>query len=1103
MTFSTINSVSSLRKQATGCISSERFGNAVFLLKEARSIEPDNADIHKDLAQCYIRLGQLTEAIACANKALKLNPGCVEAWCFKGMAFSFQKKFGEAEAAVEEALHLQPDFFLAFYVLANIKHQNNALLAAVALYRKCIRIDASFATAYNDLGVALLNLGYVDQARESLEAALQLKPEYPSCFLNLGLSLTRQGKMEEAIEAYKRAIELSANYADAHYNLANLFASQARLTEAREHYESAIKINPAHSLAHLNLGLVHQREGDLVEAKKAFEKALEVNPANLQAKALLDTINGGNGKPDTGSLILPEMRAVSKAALDADGHNKEGNRLHQQGNYKEAIVQYQECLKLVPNHVQALSDLGVALRELKRPEEALRYIDKALSLDPNHLGALLNKGVCLTDLSRDEECMDCYLKLLAINPDYGRAHLNIGIQYLKQDLVDEAIRHLERANELLSGTPSIHLNLGLAYKKKGDVQEAINNYRKSIELNPRFKEAHLNLGVLLHDLGRLGESIRSYDCALEVDPKFAEAHNNKGFALNELGRYSDAADCLKKAIAINPGLADAYFNLVYSHYRLDNLDEALATCHRMIAVKPDHAPAHDCLGFQYTEQGRVDEAIGALHKALELRTPNAGEESLVRKLGRLLIELKRLPINYEEESAIQSYRDRFRNNLSEALSLVSQINPELSKEDRSILRNIVFNVSNFYVAYQQFNDVEVQKDYSLLVTKLLDAELAPYLKLERTRKPGAKIRFGIASRYIGVHNGASWAYDWMANLPREDYEFFLYSLNGISDSHTQKFASLGTFKWLPFTDENFKLALDTISGDNLDVLLIPDVGMTPSSRIISLARLAAVQCVAWGHPVTSGSPTIDYYLSSELMEPADADEHYSEKLIRLPNIGLHFSEVPAPAPGSVTRQEFDLPENRTIYGSVQSLFKYLPQFDFLYAEIAKKVPDALFVFVSNKSQSVTDIFRRRLEKSFDAAGLNFEQYVRIMPRMTVDDFMRFLSVLDVNLDSVGWTGGLTSMRAITVNLPTVTIPGQFMRGRHSYAMLKMIGMEELIVNSLDEYIQLAARLGQDRELRTSIGEKLGQQKSRLFKDMQCVEELDKLLKAAVVKHEGE
>ncbi|WP_257237152.1 hypothetical protein [Nostoc sp. 'Peltigera malacea cyanobiont' DB3992] len=121
------------------------------------------------------------------------------------------------------------------------------------------------------------------------------------------------------------------------------------------------------------------------------------------------------------------------------------------------------------------------------------------------------------------------------------------------------------------------------------------------------------------------------------------------------------------------------------------------------------------------------------------------------------------------------------------------------------------------------------------------------------------------------------------------------------------------------------------------------MGMNPQTLQMAGLRLAPVQCVAWGHPVTTGLPTIDYFLSSELMEPENGQEHYSEKLIRLPNIGVSYPKPYIP-PVIKTRSYFQLLDDAVIYLCCQAPFKYLPQYDFIFAEIARRVPQAKFVF---------------------------------------------------------------------------------------------------------------------------------------------------------------
>ena len=272
--------------------------------------------------------------------------------------------------------------------------------------------------------------------------------------------------------------------------------------------------------------------------------------------------------------------------------------------------------------------------------------------------------------------------------------------------------------------------------------------------------------------------------------------------------------------------------------------------------------------------------------------------------------------------------------------------------------------------------------------------------------------------------------------------------------------------------------------------MLPDIGMTPSSRILSLHRLAPVQFTAWGHPVTSGSPAMDFYLSSDLMEPTDGATHYSEKLIRLPNLALYI-EPDATLP---PKQDFPLPEGRVLYGCLQSLFKYLPRYDDMLPRIAAAVPQALFVFIEGMSPFMTDTLRQRLEKSFAKAGLAASNHVIFLPRMNGAAFDALTRRMDVLIDSLGWSGGNTTLGAIEAGIPLITCPGAFMRGRHSSAMFTMMDMPSAIADSQEAMVEKLVELGQRPEARTEIRQAMLARKEALYEDKSLIAAFDAFLK---------
>ena len=408
-----------------------------------------------------------------------------------------------------------------------------------------------------------------------------------------------------------------------------------------------------------------------------------------------------------------------------------------------------------------------------------------------------------------------------------------------------------------------------------------------------------------------------------------------------------------------------------------------------------------------------------------------------------------------------------------------------------VVLNAVFCVAGFNIAYQQKNDVDLNRRYGQVLQKVLGIHKLPEFS-PAGRSP--KIRLGIASGNLRDHNGTRWALDWLSQLPRKDYSFFVYAFNPDIDDISKQFAALGQFRQMVFNEGTVLQTIAAIRNDRLDILFLPDVGMTPASRVLSQFRIAAVQFSAWGHPVTTGSPNIDYYLSSDLMEPDDALDQYSEKLVRLPNLALYIN----PSRYVVdTDLPFALPESRVLYGCLQSLFKYLPQFDSVLTCIAARVPNSCFLFIEGNPSSLTAAIRDRLRGTFAGAGLDFEHFVRFLPRMTAGQYGGLLTKIDVNIDSIGWSGGNSTIQALEVDCPLVTLPTEFMRGRHSYAMLKMIGMDELIASSMDEFVDKLVLLGTDPEFRAGIVRKIAASKHRLYEDKSFIEGLDRFLKQSI------
>jgi predicted O-linked N-acetylglucosamine transferase (SPINDLY family) len=306
----------------------------------------------------------------------------------------------------------------------------------------------------------------------------------------------------------------------------------------------------------------------------------------------------------------------------------------------------------------------------------------------------------------------------------------------------------------------------------------------------------------------------------------------------------------------------------------------------------------------------------------------------------------------------------------------------------------------------------------------------------------------------------------VSGLDPSGCELFAYHTGTLRDAATLEAEELCEhFVQGPLTFDAWRAR---IAADAPHILIYPEIGMDLVAARLAALRLAPVQCNSWGHPTTSGYPTLDYYLGSDLMEPEDGDRHYSERLVRLPGLSTMIDLDPAPEPVP-TRQALGLPEGAIVYWCGQSLYKYLPQFDWLVPAIARGVPGSVFVFIEfADSPELSDRFRQRLESAFAADGLNATDHVRILPRLTQQAFAAALGQADVVLDSVGWSGCNSLFDALRHDLPIVTMPGALMRGRHGTAILHAIGVTETICPTPDGYVATAIALGRDEAFRARI-----------------------------------
>lgn len=302
----------------------------------------------------------------------------------------------------------------------------------------------------------------------------------------------------------------------------------------------------------------------------------------------------------------------------------------------DELTLWADSTKKSPNKARPHVNLGVALSDRGRTEEAVDHFSKALKFMPNHAEAQNNLGAALDDLGRTREAIEHYSQALKIKPDYADARNNIGVALAKIGKVKEAANHF---SELLRMSPEdgdVHYNLANALASQGKTEEAIKHYYEALRIHPEDQEVHFNLGRAMSRQKKHHEAIKHYTDALRIDPKYAQAHNNLGVALGNVGKLEEAIDHYIEALRIKPDYAEANNNMGVALAKQGNLKEAIRHFSEALSIDPRDGEAHFNMANALASDGKFQEAADHYAEALKIKPDDKEARQNREKVLRLL-----------------------------------------------------------------------------------------------------------------------------------------------------------------------------------------------------------------------------------------------------------------------------------------------------------------------------------------------------------------------------------------------------------------------------------------------------------------------------------
>jgi predicted O-linked N-acetylglucosamine transferase (SPINDLY family) len=744
-----------------------------------------------------------------------------------------------------------------------------------------------------------------------------------------------------------------------------------------------------------------------------------------------------------------------------------GNRREREGRFAEACGRYRAAIRVAPRYAAAHVNLGIGLEASGDFDAAARAYLAALQLAPEDAYANYNLGKLRLARGELGESLERLERAVRARPRFPEALVMLAHAREAVGDLSGAAASLESALEQRPGYAGALLNyasLLARLQKWPEAQAALRQCAAADPSLPGLASAHCHIGNLLADQGRLEEACSLYRKALELAPGHEEARANLCLALSELGFDAEARLALDELLARNAGFARGQLALGAILFKERKFAQAAEALQRALALDPRLAAAHAALGNIYGRRGEHAQALREYSQARAIEPENAEV-----RWAEAVAHLK--PV-YDSETDSSRSRAAF----TEALG---ELERWMLPERHAQAVKAVGRPAPFYLAYQEANNRDLLGRYGNLCARTMAAAYpVPTSDARRTQREG--LRVAIVSAHFQNHSvWNALAKGWFERRDPARFELEAYYLGSEPDQETAAARSLASH----FEDRHRGLErwIEVIRERRPDVLVYPEIGMDALTMQLASLRLAPVQVASWGHPETSGLPTIDWYLSAEGMEPPAAQQHYTERLLLLPNLGCSYRSRGI-VPVVPDRERLGLDKPGPLLVCPGTPYKYAPRYDAVLSRIAAGLGECTLAFFTFQDAELSELLHARLRSHFAAQGLDASKFIRFLPWQTPAHFRGILGCADVFLDTIGFSGFNTVMEAVEAGLPIVTRRGGFLRGRFGAAILDRLGLAELVAETEADYAGVATRLCSDGPYRSRIRARIAESRRVLFED---------------------
>lgn len=582
---------------------------------------------------------------------------------------------------------------------------------------------------------------------------------------------------------------------------------------------------------------------------------------------------------------------------------------------------------------------------------------------------------------------------------------------------------------------------GLIEYNKNRIPQAIEKISKAIKINPHVASFYSNIGLAYIAKNSIDEAIENLTKAIELQPNYPEALNNMGIALSAKELILESIEFYNRAIELNPHYSQAYYNLANALAILDKNSEALEYYQKALKLDPNYANAYAAIALLLKKDKQYKNAIEYFNKALSLEGLNH------RYALSGLYESKREVCDWSdleklEEKLIES-------------ALSSSVNSALIEP---------------FVVIAVLKRVDAKKE-RVLIEKYVESEIEPKLIKEDSkvfRKKADDERIKLAYISPNFYNQASMHLisGMFSKHDRKNFEVYIYATYYKEDSHYYKNAKRDVEHFVDVKDFKSTEIIKKIREDEIDILIDLRSHGNKSKAEITASRVAPVQVSFVNFAGTTGNKEVDYIVVDKTIVPENEIDCYSEKPIYMPDCYMPSDDKQPISDMVISKEECGLPKDAFVFCNFNTLYKIEPEIFEVWMSILKSTDESVLWLLKSNDEAVENLKHEAQKFGVDAKRLIFAEI------MEKPEHLARMQNADLFLDTLYCNAHTSAIDALWAGLPLITMAGQTYSARAASSIVKAVGLDELVCNSLKDYKELAIALSKNSQKLARIVDRL-------------------------------